>query len=156
MDRKSLLKRVQYVQNIRNCLRKRFKNEYLGLLASPPGSARGEVKVGEIVLVKNENLKRTLWPLAKVIEAIHGKDGIVRSVRLKLQNGELLRPVQNIYRLEVRATESEESKCHTAEACPLENCLKLPEKCNNDIAEVGSGYIARSGRKICKPNKLNL
>ena len=156
VDRKSLLKRVQYVQNIRNCLRKRFKNEYLGLLASPPGSARGEVKVGEIVLVKNENLKRTLWPLAKVIEAIHGKDGIVRSVRLKLQNGELLRPVQNIYRLEVRATESEESKCHTAEACPLENCLKLPEKCNNDIAEVGSGYIARSGRKICKPNKLNL
>ncbi|GFS44150.1 DUF5641 domain-containing protein [Trichonephila inaurata madagascariensis] len=54
-------------------------------------------------LIGNENKKRLSWPIAKIIESIPGRDGEIRTVRLKTQHGTVIRPVQRIFPLEVQA-----------------------------------------------------
>ncbi|GFV82585.1 uncharacterized protein TNCV_2976941 [Trichonephila clavipes] len=49
--------------------------------------------------------KRLFWALAKIIELIPGRDGKIRTVRLKTQHGKMLRPIQRIYPLEIRSNE---------------------------------------------------
>ncbi|GFX16467.1 uncharacterized protein TNCV_601901 [Trichonephila clavipes] len=54
-------------------------------------------------LIGNDNKKRLSWPIAKIIELIPGRDGEIRTVRLKTQHGTVIRPVQRIFPLEVQA-----------------------------------------------------
>ncbi|XP_055948258.1 uncharacterized protein LOC129981444 [Argiope bruennichi] len=106
-DQQSLNQRVKYRQNLQKALRNRFRSEYLGaLLQRPERETASAVAVGDVVLIENDNTKRISWPLGKIIEVIPGKDGITRLVKLKTSRGELLRPVQRLYPLEVSATES--------------------------------------------------
>ncbi|GFV35514.1 DUF5641 domain-containing protein [Trichonephila clavipes] len=41
------------------------------------------LKIGEVVFVGDDNKKRLVWALAKIIELIPGRDGKIRTVRLK-------------------------------------------------------------------------
>ena len=45
-------------------------------------------KVGDIVLLKEENVPRNQWPLAKITETLASDDGLVRSVMLLISNHE--------------------------------------------------------------------
>ncbi|KAJ6640703.1 hypothetical protein Bhyg_05635 [Pseudolycoriella hygida] len=63
------------------------------------------IEIGELVLISNENQKRTLWPIAKVIEIHRSADGIIRVVTLRTKNGELQRPVKKLIPLEIRSGE---------------------------------------------------
>ena len=45
---------------------------------------------------------RSHWPLGRIVEVYPGKDGIVRSVKVKTPNNELIRPSGQLYLLEVR------------------------------------------------------
>ena len=65
------------------------------------GKGRVDLNLGSIVLIKEEGKPRLTWPLGKVIELFEGKDGLIRAVRLKTAKGELSRPVQKLYKLEV-------------------------------------------------------
>ena len=58
--------------------------------------------VGDLVLVC-ENTPRNLWPLALVKEVTHGRDGLVRSVRLRTRAAELVRPITKVVFLEATA-----------------------------------------------------
>jgi len=51
-------------------------------------------------MIVDNNAPRRSWPLARVIEAIPGRDDCVRSVRLKTTTGELVRPAACICLLE--------------------------------------------------------
>ncbi|GFU79803.1 DUF5641 domain-containing protein [Trichonephila clavipes] len=84
IDSKHLLKRVRYLQNIRDNFRKRFQKEYLGELVRNPKSTskRKEITVGEIVLIGSDNSKRLNWPLGHVIELYPGKNAIQRVAKL--------------------------------------------------------------------------
>ena len=53
-----------------------------------------------LVLIAEENKPRLQWPLGRVIELVPSTDGIVRTVRLKTQKGERIRPVQRLHLLE--------------------------------------------------------
>ena len=53
------------------------------------------------MLIGGDNIKRGDLPLAVVEELIHGRDGKVRIVKLKTASGTLLRPVQQVYPLEI-------------------------------------------------------
>lgn len=104
IDREKLKKRFKYRQFLKEELRKRFRSEYLGQLkyASAKKLAEGrQIKLGDIVLIGNDCSKRLEWPLGRVIELLPGKDGIVRVVRLRTATGQLVRPVQRLYCLEV-------------------------------------------------------
>ena len=46
--------------------------------------------ISDIVLVKNENIPRSFWPLARIINVHVGNDGILRSCKIKLGNNILL------------------------------------------------------------------
>ena len=62
--------------------------------------AEDNVKIGDIVLLCEENTPRFLWPMGRVIEVNMGRDQLVRSVRIKTRSTELVRPISKIVKLE--------------------------------------------------------
>ena len=58
------------------------------------------LKVGDVVLVVDEQTHRSFWKMARVIEAKPSTDGLVRTVDLRLSNGtKFERPVQKVVHL---------------------------------------------------------
>ncbi|GFS44505.1 hypothetical protein TNIN_477181 [Trichonephila inaurata madagascariensis] len=95
-----------------------------------PGKTR-PLKVGEVVVVENSLRNRTLWSLARVIQLIPGKDGHVRVARVKTKTGELVRPVQRLYNLELQEPE-----------------INLPKDLTDSVIRT------RRGRKVTTPKRL--
>ena len=58
------------------------------------------LSVGDLVLITDTNTPRNLWPLALVVDAPPGRDGLVRSVRLRTRTTELVRPITKVILLE--------------------------------------------------------
>ncbi|GFQ84442.1 DUF5641 domain-containing protein [Trichonephila clavata] len=103
LDSISLNKRYKYRQRIRYDLEKRFRIEYLGYLrqSSKHKKENSQVQVGDIVFVSSDNLKKIDWPLARVIQLFPSKDGDVRLTKVKMKNGEFLRPIDRLIPLEL-------------------------------------------------------
>ncbi|GBN32734.1 hypothetical protein AVEN_178946-1 [Araneus ventricosus] len=101
LDRSKLLKRQRFLQELREQFRCRFRKEYLAQLVQRHGQKDCELKVGDIVLVGSDNLKRINWPIARVEELCTGRDGRARVVKIKTRTGILVRPVRKLYPLEV-------------------------------------------------------
>ncbi|GFX41311.1 DUF5641 domain-containing protein [Trichonephila clavipes] len=107
LNSNSLNKRIKYRSKLLKDLRQRFRNEYLSqLIQKHNEKASRDPQIGEVVLVGDDNKKRLFWALAKIIELIPGRDGKIRTVRLKTQHGKMLRPIQRIYPLEIRSNEN--------------------------------------------------
>ncbi|GFX50305.1 DUF5641 domain-containing protein [Trichonephila clavipes] len=94
---------MKYRIKLLSDLRQRFRKEYLSELIQKQNDNR--VRNPELGngLNGNDNKKRLSWPIAKIIELIPGRDGEIRTVRLKTQHGTVIRPVQRIFPLEVQA-----------------------------------------------------
>ncbi|XP_035715967.1 uncharacterized protein LOC110860203 [Folsomia candida] len=132
-------KKYRYRQQLRNDMRQRFREEYLGALVQKgKAKLRGNLKLGDIVLVEIPNKKRVDWPLAKILEVFTGPDGNVRVVKLKTKNGELTRAVQRVFPLEVSTEQRQE--------VPVAKIIK------RSACEV----ITRSGRKVKVPTRLGI
>ena len=59
------------------------------------------VAIGDVVLI-HDNVPRNQWKIGVVTDLHKGKDGLVRSVSLRISSGsELLRPIEKLYPLEV-------------------------------------------------------
>ena len=54
-------------------------------------SGRGGLKVGAVVLIRDENRYRLKWPMGVVVELFPGRDGLVRSAKVKTTRGFLVR-----------------------------------------------------------------
>ena len=54
------------------------------------------VQVGDVVILQEDNMVPTKWPLNKVIQTHTGKDGLVRVVIIKTATGTYKRPVTKI------------------------------------------------------------
>ena len=54
------------------------------------------ISVGDVVVLHEDNMIPTKWPLGRVIETYSGSDGLVRVVRVKTQNGTFKRPVHKL------------------------------------------------------------
>lgn len=54
------------------------------------------LKIGQVVLIKSENYAPCYWRLGRVIKTHAGSDGFVRSATIKVENGELNRPVRKL------------------------------------------------------------
>lgn len=57
------------------------------------------LKVGDVVLLDDDK-KRTFWPLARVESLQPGRDGVVRSVMLKVHGKSIRRGIHRVYLLE--------------------------------------------------------
>ncbi|GFW81637.1 DUF5641 domain-containing protein [Trichonephila clavipes] len=84
---------MKYRIKLLSDLRQRFRKEYLSeLIQKQNDNPVREPRIGEMVLIGNDNKKRLSWPIAKIIELIPGRDGEIRTVRLKTQHGTVIRP----------------------------------------------------------------
>ncbi|GFS32180.1 hypothetical protein NPIL_396421 [Nephila pilipes] len=50
----------------------------------------------------SDKKKRLHWLLGRVLELFPGKDGIIRLVKLRTEKGNVLRPIQRLYPLELK------------------------------------------------------
>ena len=92
------------VQTVTNMYWERFTREYLSKLTTRSkwfkDSNDSTIRVGDLVLVMDDNVSRGNWPLARVVEVYVGKDGIIRTTLLKTAKGQLVRPVRRLCILE--------------------------------------------------------
>ncbi|GFS37118.1 integrase catalytic domain-containing protein, partial [Nephila pilipes] len=103
IDKSKLNKRCKYIHRLRKTLRSQFRSQYLGQLRQQSIKIYNTqpIKVDEIVLLEDNNKRRSYWNLARVLKAIPGRYGQIRLALIKTENSELLRPVQRLYRLEL-------------------------------------------------------
>ncbi|XP_055633970.1 uncharacterized protein LOC129774278 [Toxorhynchites rutilus septentrionalis] len=92
------LKQWQATQKILQCFWKRWRTEYLAQLQGrtkrwqPPI----QIVVGQLVVIRDENLPPTRWKMGRIIQLHPGMDGVVRVVTLRTATGLLKRPVEKI------------------------------------------------------------
>ncbi|GFT32057.1 uncharacterized protein TNCV_3468811 [Trichonephila clavipes] len=113
-----------------------------------------ETKLGWTVIGKvcSNNKKRLSWPIAKIIELIPGRDGEIRTVRLKIQHGTVIRPVQRIFPLEVQAIANSDKELKEESVSVKSN---KPEKVLNINDAIIKKYTS-SGRLVKEPKRLDL
>ena len=79
-------------------------------------------KQGDVVVIHEDNKKRALWKLGRVVDLIKGKDGVVRGARVKTDSrysgGIIERPLQKLFPLEMGRGEvnDDESNIDKADA----------------------------------------
>jgi hypothetical protein len=89
--------------NLTNMFWRRWLGEYLPELTrrSKWHKYVKPVEVGDVVVVFDENHPRKYWKIAIVTEVYPGKDDVVRTVKLKTENGSLKRPVAKVAVLDI-------------------------------------------------------
>ncbi|GFT39789.1 DUF5641 domain-containing protein [Nephila pilipes] len=90
--------------------------------------------------------------LTKIIELIPGRDGEIRTVRLKTQYGSVIRPVQRIFPLEIQAIANNDKELK-GESISVK-CAK-PENVLNSNDVLVKKYTS-SGRLVKEPKRLDL
>lgn len=80
---------------------KQWQSDYLSRMQQrPKWTLKAEnVEVGELVLLKEENLPPSQWKLVRIIEVHKGSDNIVRVVTIKTPTTILKRPIVKICKL---------------------------------------------------------
>ncbi|GFR21676.1 integrase catalytic domain-containing protein [Trichonephila clavata] len=153
-------RRVKFRAKLLKNLRGRFRKEYLGLLVQKAHKTSRAFKVGEIVLIENPNKKRLYWPLGKVVELIPGRDGKVRTLKLRCSNSEIIRPIQRVFPLEIQSAETTES-----DDVPLDADAPKVPSATLDVSEstmipvdapLNLPKMSRYGRTIRRPKRLSV
>ncbi|GFT60093.1 integrase catalytic domain-containing protein [Nephila pilipes] len=146
-----------------HAFKKRFRQEYLGTLKTIIKKFVRSYKLreGDIVLIGSDGKKRLNWPLGKIIQLFRGTDGESRRARIKVQNGEVITAVQNLYPLELSTAEELPSKFSgsrrfeniSVEQTPFDD---VPIKTNRTIhTHLKWPTITTSGRAVRVPHLLD-
>lgn len=147
---------VRRKQEIIEHLRDRFRKEYLSQLVLKSDVKESRIiRVGDVVMIGDDNRKRIDWPLARVEKLIEGRDGIARVAILKTKDGNLKRPLQRIYPLEIERdllNEKDVPKIVNNETGS--NALSKPDCVTNDC-NVKNVVRTRSGRIVKKPKNYD-
>lgn len=98
------LSRFQKLQKLYQNVWARWHLEYLSTLQSRNKwyDKSVNLKENDLVLIKDENVQPLHWKLGRVLELYKGKDGIVRSVKLRTQSGHLVRPAVKLCKLPIQ------------------------------------------------------
>lgn len=116
--------------------------------------------MGDLVLIGNDNTKRIEWPLGRVIARLPGRDDQIRVYRIKTKEGELLRPIQRLYPLEIDCSVKNDDRDN--EKIVKSSCEKIRKiksvngksdfSQRNDnvqqLTKIGKPYVTRSGRIV--------
>ena len=95
------IQRYRYMQSLICEFWKRWQDEYLAILQTRAKFHKRtpNLKVGELVLIADDNHPPSEWPLGRITHVYPGKDGIVRVVTVHTQKGPFDRPVVKLRRL---------------------------------------------------------
>ena len=101
-------KRWRHVQHLANQFWRKWLRAYLPELQkrSKWSKPQKNFQIGDLVLILDELTPRYLWPLGLVKEVNLGRDGLVRSVKVKTHATELVRPITKVVLLEASLPES--------------------------------------------------
>ena len=121
----------------------------------PQFKAKGNLLLGAIVLIADDNIPRLQWPLARIVELIPSEDGLIRTVKLQTARGLRMRPVQRLHLLE--GVKSEELYDQSQMVPVLTKVKKkgtqTPVK---SVVERTPGHThTRSGRALKRPSRYN-
>ncbi|VDK17999.1 unnamed protein product [Anisakis simplex] len=92
-----------------------WSREYLQLLREreqqlhkgPYAQERRTPRIGEVVLLNEQNRPRCMWRLARIVETPEGSGHAIRTARIKLATGRtLVRSIAHLYPLEVTLTDT--------------------------------------------------
>lgn len=108
------------------------------------------MKINDVVLIENDNVKRINWPIGRVMELMPGKDGHVRLVRVKTEHGELLRPVRRLFLLERAGVDEDKEKVPIA-TLPSDSSIKDATQASTISGR--SIMVTRSGRVTKQPQR---
>ncbi|KZS05691.1 Uncharacterized protein APZ42_031050 [Daphnia magna] len=124
MDRQ----RREYVSDI--C--ERFVTDYflqIDKLHCKGGPGR-KIRVGEVVIIHDDNTKRLMWTIGVVKELVTSRNGLIRSVMVKTPNGNLINhAIQSLHPLELR-----EDKQDDVEISPTPELELEPEEATPPVA----------------------
>ena len=88
------------------------------------------IQIGDLVLLKEDKVKRQLWKMGMVVRLIVGKDDQVRGAKVRTISCDkpqfLFRPLQKLYPLEVRDGDPENTETN-------ENVTEKSEQKSNDV-----------------------
>ncbi|UYV74936.1 hypothetical protein LAZ67_12001839 [Cordylochernes scorpioides] len=161
IDNQTLSRKYQYIKRVREDLRERFRIEYFGFLRQETRRLKTTIpfKVGDMVLIGQESLKRLHWPLARIIQLYPGKDGLLRVAKVKTSSGDKIGPIQKLYNLEItpeircRDPLTERSPTQEVRLTTEEDPLTSQQEQHHiETPNVVSSY----GRPIKRPNRLDL
>lgn len=104
----SHLSRFQYMQRLQQQYWQRWSKEYIGELQQRYKwqHPNHTVKVGSLVLLKEENVPPLHWQLGRITSIQPGADGLVRVVIIKTKTGEVKRAVSKICLLPLECSEN--------------------------------------------------
>ena len=94
----SLLKRWYLCQGLVRHFWKRWTTEYMDTIRRFVNwhHPSRNLQVGDVVILHEDNLIPTKWPLGRIVNIYTGKDGIVRVVDVKTAHGVYKRPITKI------------------------------------------------------------
>ena len=93
-----LRKKWRAVQAAANMFWVRWTREYLPLLSIHKkwNLMHRNFKVGDLVLINTPDARRSNWPLGRILETYQGANDVVRTVKLKTRNGEMIPPASKL------------------------------------------------------------
>lgn len=94
----SRLSRWQLVRHVTERFWKLWQSDYINTLQQRAKwrKVNANIKIGQIVLLRNSNLPPCKWELGRVIKCHKGDDGYVRVVTIKTANSEYRRPISKL------------------------------------------------------------
>lgn len=93
------VKRYQHLQQIGQHFWSRWRKEYLNQLQQRTKwqvDFPTKFTIGDLVLLKEDNVPSLAWPLGRILEIHPGKDNITRVVSVKTKNGVVKRAINKI------------------------------------------------------------
>ena len=95
--------RWRLIQNLVKIFWKRWREEFLATLNTRKKwrEKKDNLKVGDVVLVVDQNAPRGQWPLGRVEEVFPGQDGRVRVVQVSTRGHKFTRPITRLCPLNV-------------------------------------------------------
>ena len=104
------VKRYTTLQTVLEHYWRRWSREYLSLLRERERGSFGHVDapmVGDIVVIYEDLVPRNRWRLGRITRLITATDGVTRGAVVRTANGELQRPVQKLFPVELQSRDTE-------------------------------------------------
>jgi len=97
-ESKSILNRWQHLKSLHQQFRTRWKDEYLKELhkRNKRQVPTENLRVGDLVVIKDDNLPSNEWRLGRIDSVFPGTDGNVRVVDIRTAHGIVKRPVTKV------------------------------------------------------------
>jgi len=94
----SALRRWNLCQTLTRHFWKRWSSDYFTSLwkFTKWHSSSRNVKIGDVVLLNEDGMIPTKWPLGRIVEVHPGKDGVVRVATVHTSTGTYRRPVTKV------------------------------------------------------------